>query len=49
MSESIQSQRATIFSAIFHGHQGLAFAIHMWDGWGWPSPRGARPHQKAEA
>jgi hypothetical protein len=49
MAESTQSQRATIFGAILYGRQGLAFVIRICDGWGWPLPRGAGHHQKAEA
>jgi hypothetical protein len=48
MSESIPSQSAIFFSVIFHGRQGLAFAVRMWDGWGWSLPGGAWPYQEAE-
>jgi cyclopropane-fatty-acyl-phospholipid synthase len=42
MSESIQSQRATIFNTLFQGFEGPAFAIRLWDGWRWSSRGGDR-------
>jgi cyclopropane-fatty-acyl-phospholipid synthase len=43
MSESIQSQRETLLSALFHGYEGPTFAIRLWDGWRWSSSDGERP------
>jgi hypothetical protein len=43
MSESIQSRRSTIFSALFCGYEGPAFAIRLWDGWRWSSSNSEKP------
>jgi cyclopropane-fatty-acyl-phospholipid synthase len=43
MANSIQSQRAMMFNALFHGYEGPPFAIRRWDGWRWSSLNGETP------
>ncbi len=43
MFDSLASQRARVFGALFQGYEGPVFSMRMWDGWQWASSTAEKP------
>ena len=43
MSQSADSRKTQILTALFNGYEGPAFAIRLWDGWSWSSSANLKP------